>query len=185
MPEIWKPIREFEGLYEVSNLGQVRSVDRKCNIHHNSTRNAKGKILKPDVSKFGYKRVALSKENNVRRYLVHRLVADAFIPNPNNYPIVNHKDEDPGNCSVSNLEWCDASYNNSYNGGYSKRLGARKTRGTAKTDPRPVIATSVKDGSEIRYDSISDAQRDGFHNAGLAVRGLRPTCKGYRFRYDN
>lgn len=114
MKEIWKDIEGFEGVYQVSNLGRVKSLAR--------TRRSKGgcicpvaeKILRQNTDKDGYKDVALSRDAKLHYLRVHRLVALAFIPNPHNYPMINHKDENPANNTVSNLEWCDQSYNTSY-----------------------------------------------------------------------
>lgn len=106
----WKAIDGYEGLYEVSTFGQVR--------------NAKGQILKPYLKheKYtSYKKVALWKDGKYKQFSIHRLVAQAFIPNENNLPIINHKDEDGTNNLVSNLEWCDRSYNATY-GNATKRL---------------------------------------------------------------
>ena len=99
MIEIWNDILGYEGLYEVSNWGRIR-------------RN--GKILRPQAARGGYLQVGLSKNGIVKHGKVHRLVASAFIPNPNNYPQVNHKDENKTNNAVDNLEWCDNKYNNNY-----------------------------------------------------------------------
>ena len=110
MEEIWKPIKDYEGLYQVSNLGNVRSLDRKT-----KNRNLKGKIKKFDKTKFGYLRVELNNNGKKKKYLVHRLVAQTFLDNPNNYPCINHKDENKINNKTDNLEWCTYLYNNLYN----------------------------------------------------------------------
>lgn len=115
MEEIWKPIKDYEGLYQVSNLGNVRSLNRKI-----KNRNLKEKIKKFDKTKFGYLRVELNNNGKKKKYLVHRLVAQTFLDNPNNYPCVNHKDENKNNNIVSNLEWCDYLYNNLYNNKHKK-----------------------------------------------------------------
>ena len=101
--EIWKDIEGYEGRYQVSNLGNVRSL---------KFRNQKLiKNLTLTTNNNGYKMVALNNKNKTKFFLVHRLVATAFIKNPNNYPVVNHKDENPQNNHVDNLEWCTQSYN--------------------------------------------------------------------------
>ena len=107
--EIWKDIKGYEGLYQVSNLGKVKSLLG----WNGKTYYKREKILKPYIQK-GYLRVNLFKKNKGNKYLVHRLVAETFIPNPNKLPEVNHKDENPGNCGVSNLEWCTRLYNIQY-----------------------------------------------------------------------
>jgi len=106
--EIWKPIPGYVGLYEVSNFGNVKSFC--AGKWHNKTMIRK---LVPD--KDGYMTVLLKKQGSYRNFKVHRLVAQAFIPNPNNYPMVNHIDEIKSNNLVSNLEWCTAKYNMCYN----------------------------------------------------------------------
>lgn len=104
--QIWRDIPNYEGLYQVSNTGRVRSL--------NYRRTAKTKVRKQGTNKLGYKNVNLCKDGKRKGYLVHRLVAQAFIPNPNNYPVVNHKDENPSNNTVWNLEWCTQEYNINY-----------------------------------------------------------------------
>ncbi len=114
MEENWRFIPGYEGLYEVSNLGNVRSVTAKIYRNNGTTYIRRGKLL--GIRDFGkYTQVILSKQGNAKCYGVHRLVAQAFIPNPDNLPCVNHKDEDRTNNCVDNLEWCTYKYNNEYN----------------------------------------------------------------------
>ena len=126
MEEIWKDIEGYEGLYQVSNMGRVKSVERmkwsgKCYYK------APERILKPRKNGGGYLVVMLSKNGKVKTCRVHRLVATAFIPNPNNLPQINHIDENKGNNHMENLEWCDSKYNNNY-GTHNKRV-SEKLRG--------------------------------------------------------
>lgn len=109
--EIWKDIKGYEGLYQVSNLGRVRSLDRTVNYKDKSKALRKGRILKTHQYKCGYSRVVLWNENTYKNKSVHRLVAQAFIPNPDNKPFVNHIDGNKGNSCLNNLEWCDQSEN--------------------------------------------------------------------------
>ena len=104
--ETWKAISGYEGLYQVSNLGRVKSLG------NNKTR--KDKILKPVNNNHGYLHVRLCKDGNMKHTLVHRLVAEAFIPNPNNLATVNHKDEVKTNNVASNLEWMSREDNVAY-----------------------------------------------------------------------
>ena len=97
MNEEWKAIPGYEGLYEVSNCGRVRSLPRIVKACGTSQRRAFGRILKPYNNKLNYQYVALSKDGKPKTYSVHRLVATQFVPNPNNLPIINHKDENPNN----------------------------------------------------------------------------------------
>ena len=104
--EIWKDIQGYEGRYQISNLGNVKSLN-----YRNSKRSQN---LVPKVNNYGYKWVELSNGIERKQLLIHRLVALAFIDNPLNYPIINHKDENPLNCTADNLEWCTNKYNVEY-----------------------------------------------------------------------
>lgn len=115
MQEMWKDIAGYEGLYQVSNRGRVKSLARYSHKGSRSVQKLKERILKSGVRKDNYLTVVLRKDGNSTSYLVHRLVATAFISNPYNYNIVNHKDEDKQNNDVRNLEWCSSLYNNTYN----------------------------------------------------------------------
>ena len=110
MIEEWRPVVGYEGLYEVSSYGRVRSVDRYDN--RNCFR--KGKVLSPGIKPDGYLTVVLSCNGKCKTINVHRLVAQVFIENPDNLPEVNHKDEDKTNNNVDNLEWCSRKYNVNY-----------------------------------------------------------------------
>lgn len=102
MTEIWKDIKGFEGLYQVSSYGNVRSYYRG------------GRILKPKKDKDGYLEVCLRKNNKSKYFKIHRLVAFVFIENTDNLPQVNHIDENKMNNNINNLEWCDCYYNINY-----------------------------------------------------------------------
>ena len=115
MEEIWKPVIGYEGLYEVSNLGRVRSIDRLVKYSNGQIHLHKGRMLSPGlVHKLGYLQVALCNNGKIKHKMVYRLVAEAFLPNPDNLPQVNHKDENPFNNCVENLEWCTIEYNINY-----------------------------------------------------------------------
>ena len=115
MEEIWKPVIGYEGLYEVSNLGRVRSIDRLVKYSNGQIHLHKGRMLSPGlVHKLGYLQVALCNNGKIKHKMVYRLIAEAFLPNPDNLPQVNHKDENPFNKCVENLEWCTIEYNINY-----------------------------------------------------------------------
>lgn len=111
MDEIWKEIQGYEWLYEVSNLGNVRSVERDVWDSRNGIRRRKSVLLKQYTGVNGYMRVGLSRDAVLKTFLVHRLVGFAFIENPNNYPQINHKDFNRSNNHVSNLEWVTSKMN--------------------------------------------------------------------------
>ena len=112
--ENWMPVKGYEGLYEVSDLGKVR--------------NSKGRLMKFYKTK-DYSKVELSKDGVGKKFFIHRLVAEAFIPNSDpSKTIINHKDENPQNNAVENLEWCTYSYNLNYKGAQKRRLMSRYGR---------------------------------------------------------
>lgn len=152
MKEIWKDIPNYEGLYQVSNLGNVKSVKRIVSRAKNGTGDLplKSRILSPTTYPKGYKKVTLRKNNESKYFFVHRLVAEAFIPNPNNYPYVNHKDENPSNNFSNNLEWCTNEYNMSY-GTLGHRISLSKSRRVFQFDFNGNLLNS--------YYGISEASR--------------------------
>ena len=111
--EIWKPIPGYEGYYEASSEGRIRSVDREYITSNGKHYHKKGRILKLNTSQ-EYTNVELNKDGHAHQYSVHRLVATTFIPNPENKETVNHKDEDKRNNCVENLEWMTWSENNKH-----------------------------------------------------------------------
>lgn len=126
--EIWRPVVGYEGLYEVSSYGRVRSLDR----YDERNRFLKGRILRLSDDGRGYLRAHLFSNSKMNGFLVHRLVAQAFIPNPDNLPQVNHIDEDKTNNRVENLEWCDAKYNVNYGSRIDRIRDTRLRNGTYK-----------------------------------------------------
>ena len=114
--EIWKDIKGYEGLYQISNTGKVKSLKRIM-----KSRKCEEIIRKPSKLPKGYLRVSLCKNGEIKYYSIHRLVAEEFIPNENNYPCVNHKDCNTSNNNVENLEWMTYEENNSYKNHHLKR----------------------------------------------------------------
>lgn len=169
MEELWKNIKDYEGLYQISNLGRVKSLERVVKHSRYGERHINERILDGSLNKDdGYIRANLSKNGNRERPLVHCLVAEAFIPNPDNLPEVNHKDEDKTNNVVSNLEWCDPNYNNNY--------GSRNER-IRKALLKPV-QQYTKDGQRFikEYPSAHEAASQN----GITKDNIRKCCKGVR-----
>lgn len=161
--EVWKDIECYEGLYQVSNIGRIKSL-----------KNGKERILKPQLSYKGYYRIALYKKGKGTIYSVHRLVAEGFIPNPNNLPIINHKDENKLNNNSKNLEWCTYSYNSNY--GHCKDSVSKKIK-----------VTNLKTKEITIFKSIGEATRTLFNSKRINIteccQGKRKQAKGYKFEY--
>ena len=171
--EIWKNINDR---YQVSNLGNVRSV--------NYMNTGIIKLLKQFKSYNGYIRVGLSIDGKLKNLLVHRLVAQAFIPNPNNLPQINHKDEDKTNNVVGNLEWCDQRFNNEY--GSRNERSTNSNRNNPKQNCRKVNQYTL-DGIFVNsYPSLSEIKRSlgfDFTNIQACCSGRHKTAYGYVWRY--
>lgn len=180
--EIWKDIKKYEGLYQCSNLGRVRSLDRWENGGYGTTRLRKGKILKPLKSTNGYLRVCFLKDSKGQYYLIHRIVAETFIPNLDNLPCVNHKDEDKTNNCVDNLEWCSYQYNNNY-GTRNQQVSDKLTNGKRSK----AVYQYTLDGEFIReWQSMNEVQRQlGYDNShiGKCCLGKQKQSYGYKWRY--
>ena len=164
MEEIWKNIKGYEGLYQVSNLG---------NIKNNQI------IKKTYKRKDGYLNVQLSKNGKVKTFLVHQLVAKSFIDNIDNLKEVNHKDENKENNCVSNLEWCDRSYNINY--GTAKERGSKKH--FKKVNQYNLCGDLIK-----CWDSVTDASNNlkiKLPHIVRVCRGYRKTTGGFIWRYEN
>jgi hypothetical protein len=144
--EIWKDVKGFEGIYQVSNYGDIKSLDRTINTSNGKSFLVYGKILLKKHCKNGYVRYTLCKDGKQKIFLAHRLVAIAFIPNINNQLYVNHKDEVKTNNSSLNLEWCDSKYNNNY--------GSRGLRISNKLNRKVIYS---KNGTHKEFESITKA----------------------------
>lgn len=165
MEEVWKDIEGYEGLYQVSNFGRVRTL----------------KIMKPAKLKKGYLYLTLSRDNKKKCTSVHRLVAKAFIHNPRNYPQVNHIDGNKENNNINNLEWCD----NSFNQKEAYKLGYQKPRRHYKTAYK--VNQYNLEGDYIKqWESVASIERElGYSKASISgcCNGIYKKAHGYIWKY--
>ena len=181
--EIWKPISGYEGFYEVSNLGRIRSLERIVECSDGRKRKIKNRILKGSSYSGGYSGVTLHKDGCTKTANIHRIVAEAFVPNPLEKEEVNHKDENPSNNHATNLEWVTHKENINYG---TRTERARET--TTKLQGKAVQQFS-KDGKLVaEYESLSAAgNATGAHvpNILKCAKGIYKTAGGYIWKYKN
>ena len=183
MKEIWKPVVGYEGFYEVSNIGKVRSLARIVECNDGRKRKLKTRILRQSCAPSGYYMVTLHKNGKQKSGLVHRLVCEAFIPKPLGKDEVNHKDENSKNNNATNLEWVTAKENNTYG---TRQERARKA--IVEAQGRAVRQLS-RDGELVaEYESLSAAgNATGTHvpNIIKCAKGIYKTAGGYIWKYKN
>lgn len=180
MEEVWKDIVGYEGLYQISNLGRVKSLERIIKRKNGINQHFKEKILSKWTGEYVF--TNLSKNGKGKTYSIHNLVAKAFIPNPNNLPCVNHKDENKHNNNVSNLEWCDYIYNNNYNL-KAKKIGKKLKNG--KTSKK-VYQYDINNNFIKCWESTMEIERKlGYKNQSISSCCLeqQKTSYGYKWSY--
>lgn len=172
MEEVWRPVVGYEGLYEVSNLGRIRSLDRYV-----GKRLFKSQTLKPKTDRYGYLVVDLRSHSKHKSKTIHRLVAEAFLPNPGNLPQVNHKNEDKTDNRVENLEWCSCEYNINYGTSLKRRAGSQ-----SKT-----VYQYTLDGILVNvYPSTNECERQTKYKHSYISKccnGEWKQYKGFRWSY--
>lgn len=184
--EIWKDIIGYEGLYQISNLGNVLSLEKYIDNKKGAIQYRPPKILKQYKNKFGYMRVYLTKNSIKKMYAVHRLVAIAFIDNPENKPCVNHIDNNRENNHLDNLEWCTYKENNNW----AKKQGRRvfteewKRKISATRKLKPVVGID-ENGNKIYFDAVRATTKAGFDCKAVirCCKGRQKVHKGYRWEY--
>ena len=173
--EEWKWIDGYENYYQVSNFGRIKSVDRE--VFYKDGRKAihKGGPVAINKRPNGYLKANLYKDGGMKNVTVHRLVAEAFIENPNNYPEINHRDEVKSNNHVENLEWCTSKYNSNY--------GTAKERWATKQSI-PVKGVHKETGEEIYLKSMTEGALYGFDQRAISdvCAGKYQKHRGYSFR---
>lgn len=192
--EVWKDIENYNGIYQVSDLGRVRSLNRKDTLG----RKWQGKILAPKTKHNGYKSVNLNKDGKQKTFLVHRLVALSFIENPGHLPEINHIDENKDNNSVDNLEWVSHIQNINYGTGHARSVRNRNYENISKKMDYKKLADAARDvlskkviaidenGKRYEYSSLTEASKElGLwrQNIGKCCMGKVKTTGGYKFEY--
>lgn len=175
MEEIWKDIPNYEGYYQARNLGRIRSVDREIDVNGKNQhckfkckQLIKGKIMKSKLTKDGYYEIGLTKNGKTKYIRVHRLIAITFIPNLNNYPVINHINHNRLDNRVENLEWCSIKYNTRYS-------NAKK------------IIQLDKNKKQVK---LWECMSDVYNELGICVSNLSKCCHnnnltagGYHWKY--
>jgi len=168
--EIWRNIPSYEGIFEISNFGRVKSIARNGTL---------GGVLRGTFTELGYHRYLLSANGVKKSFFAHRIVASVFIPNPQKYPFVNHKDENPSNNYVENLEWCDAKYNTNYGNGIKRRSESRYKK----------VYQFDKDGNLIKvWNSGTELSSEtGYTHSRICevANGNRKSAYGYIWSYNH
>lgn len=174
---IWKDVPGYEGLYQVSNTGLVKGQ--------------RGQILSPLSSGNGYWKIQLYNKEGRKKAFIHRLVAMAFIPNPENKPYINHKDNNPSNNSVDNLEWCTPKENFDW----MKKQGRNKRtekwlenlHKAQKRDYKAVKGTNIKTGEVLYFEYLNSVRKSGFDPSSVCIccKGKISQHAGYRWEYVN
>lgn len=163
MNEIWRPVVGFEKFYMVSNTGSILSL-------------RSGKLRKPVPNhKNGYLTAVLCGDHIHKTTYIHRVVAEAFVCNPDGHAYVNHKDENKHNNSADNLEWCSKQYNNTYNG-----KTQRCCKGVVQIDPETLQETIWASARKAHEAGIAN-----YKNISACCRGVRNMAGGYRWRFNN
>ena len=184
--ESWKTLSDFDGMYAVSNKGRVVSFARiyeKFSNKSNVTLHKKHRLLKPRLRNDMYYDVNIVKDGKRRKILLHRLIAIAFIPNPNNYPHIDHIDGNPSNNSLENLRWCTPKMNANNPIRFARESAAFKGKFNTKSSKKIVRIDSS--GSSTIYPSIKEAGREGHTPANITrcCKGIVKHHHGFQWMY--
>ena len=193
MEEEWRDIVGYESYYQVSSLGRVMSLERwvQDRFGMKAPYRIPPKILKPKRSQSGYLFVHLSKDGKAHPHRIHRMVAEAFIPNPDGLPTINHKDENKENNHVENLEWCSIAYNNDYGTRQQRVQMSQKHRRAVcmmslNGDVLRTFPTCLSAARYITGESSGKSQRVRVtdNNIRRACRLHRHIAYGYRWKFE-
>lgn len=190
MKEIWKDIEDYEKIYQISNLGRIKSLSRfvnNCKNYGSIGFYTKEKILKLAISKTGYYICTLFKNGKGKTFKVHRLIAKAFIENPNNYKIINHIDGNKLNNNLNNLEWCNHSHNNKE--AYKQGLKENNLKWIIecnKKKRKKVKQYDLQNNFIKEWESINEAEKElkiCHINIVKVCKGERITAGGFKWKY--
>lgn len=173
--DYWRTVKDYEGVYEVSRRGEVRTLPRLLRSRNGTLSFESSKMLVPNPGRRGYLRYVLSMSGKTTLRSAHRMVADAFIPNPHNLPQVNHIDENKTNNCVENLEWCSAKYNCNFGTRIARISKNRRMY-------RNIIAVDT-DGNKTSFENVKDFCKKTGANSSWARECLLKktgTCRGYK-----
>lgn len=182
--EIWKDIDGFEGHYQVSNLGQIRSLDRFIKDARLLKRFEAGQIIPARLKNNGYLHVRLSKDGVHKFFLVHRIVAKTFISNPNNLPEVNHKKGIKTDNRASELEWATSKENTQHS--IANGLTPKVKRGAENKNSKPILQMDMNHNIIKVFPNAREAEKEtGASNKNIAAcaRGKAKSAKGFLWRY--
>lgn len=183
--EIWKPVIGYEGIYEISNIGRVKSLQRQK--YKNPTHIIPGKIRPLQLHSNGYYSIMLCKNGITKRVHIHRLVASAFIPNPAGHSTVNHINYDRKDSRVENLEWCSQQQNILHatkRNGYKNNMQGRT--GKLSVNSKPTYQIGLDDKVIKLWDSLRDAARElNFNYSSLrnCARGTSKKSHNFKWKY--
>ena len=183
--EIWENVKDYEEFYQVSNLGNVKSLARDIYYQNGTIHHLKEKILAPALNNKGYQYVNLYKNGKMKNMLVHRLVAMAFIPNPENKSQINHKNEVKTNNVVENLEWCSAQENINFG---TRTARAVQNHKYPKFGNHPRAKAVFCEELNKKFDCITSAQEElGIDQSSItkACKGKLKTAGGFHWKYAN
>lgn len=183
--EIWKDIKGYEGYYQVSNMGRIKSVARERKTKGGGLYQIKESIKKQELSKRGYLRTLLSKNKNMKHFQIHRLVAQAFVSNPYNKPEVNHINEDKTDNRVENLEWMTRTENQNHGTALERMMNTKIEKGIIKKMCKPVLQYDLNGNFIREWGSTMECEKSGYNRGHVAscCRGEEKTHKGYIWKY--
>ena len=177
--EMWKDIPEYEGLYQASSYGNIKACARTIHYSNGKIIHKKEKALSLIKGYGQYLTVNLNKKGEHKVYNVHYLVALTFIPNTNNLPCINHKDEDKYNNHVENLEWCSYSYNTKYNNNMRKKIDTRNANNSRGCE-KQVYQYDLQGNFIKKWDSLKSIQRE----LGYKVSNISSCCLNKTYRHN-